>query len=138
MAFLPRYDGMSDEDFQREHADIRPLRKHFYEKMGRKGFDDRAVGNALEELGATVARMEIALVDQPWLPGGHIGLADLIAVPLIDRLDDLKFAPMWEQNAPRVTEWFQRLRARPASAKAFYAKTRLSEFLPINPLRRPE
>ena len=47
MAFLPRYDGLDDAGFQREQADIRPLRKHFYEKMGRKGFDDTEVDNAM-------------------------------------------------------------------------------------------
>ena len=136
MAFLPRYDGLDDDAFQKEQADIRPLRKHFYEKMGRKGFDDQEVGNAMEQLGAAVARMEKQLKDQPWLSGADIGLADLIAAPLMDRLDDLGFSGMWEDGAPQVTDWFQRLSARPAYAKAFYPKSRLSEFLPIGPLNR--
>ena len=136
MAFLPRYDGLDDDDFQKEHADIRPLRKHFYEKMGRKGFDDRAVDDALEQFDSAILRMEAELEKQPWLSGKNYGLADLIAAPLMDRLDDLGFASMWEQNAPQVTKWFQQLKARSAYAKAFYPKSRLSEFLPIGPLRR--
>ena len=136
MAFLPRYDGLDDAAFQKEHADIRPLRKHFYEKMGRKGFDDRAVDHALEQFGAAISRMDKALADQPWLTGGRIGLADFIAAPLVDRMDDLGFAEMWETGAPHVTDWLQRLRARRSFASAFYPKSRLSEFLPIGPLRR--
>lgn len=136
MAFLPRYDGLDDAAFQREQADIRPLRKNFYEKMGRKGFDDAAVTDALEQLRATVARMEAALTGRNWLSGSAIGLADLIAAPLIDRLDDLGLAALWQDDAPAVTAWLARLRARPSFATAIYPKSRLSEFLPIGPLHR--
>jgi glutathione S-transferase len=138
MAFLPRYDGMDDAAFQKEQADIRPLRKHFYEKMGRKGFDDIAVDNALEQLSATMDRMETQLATAPWLSGTAFGLADIIAVPLIDRLDDLGLSDLWTRAHPKVTDWFDRIRAKPAFETAFYPKSRLSEFLPIGPLRREE
>lgn len=136
MAFLPRYDGLDDDAFQKEQADIRPLRKHFYEKMGRKGFDDNEVDNALEQLSATISRMEARLQDNPWLSGAELGLADFIATPLMDRLDDLNLDELWQKSSPRVTDWFERLRSRPSFAKAFYPKSRLSEFLPIGDLRR--
>lgn len=136
MAFLPRYDGLDDDAFQHEQADIRPLRKHFYEKMGRKGFDNSEVDNAMEQLGNAIGRMEAELKDQPWLSGASVGLADFIAAPLIDRLDDLGFADMWVTKAPRMTDWLKRLRARASYSATFYPKTRLSEFLPIGPLHR--
>lgn len=136
MAFLPRYDGLDDDAFQKEQADIRPLRKHFYEKMGRKGFDDNEVDNALEQLSATISRMEARLQDNPWLSGAELGLADFIAAPLMDRLDDLNLEELWQKSSPRVTDWFERLRSRPSFAKAFYPKSRLSEFLPIGDLHR--
>lgn len=136
MAFLPRYDGLDDEAFQAEQADIRPLRKHFYEKMGRKGFDDGEVKNAMEQLRSAFKRMDGTLANQPWLSGSNVGLADFIAAPLVDRIDDLGFADMWETNAPHMTRWLSDLRARPSFAAAFYVKSRLSEFLPIGPLHR--
>lgn len=136
MAFLPRYDGMDDNAFQKEQADIRPLRKHFYEKMGRKGFDDNEVDNALEQLKSTVSRMEARLQDNPWLSGSELGLADFIAAPLMDRLDDLNLENLWTTTSPQVTDWLERLRTRPSFSKAFYTKSRLSEFLPIGELRR--
>jgi glutathione S-transferase len=80
--------------------------------------------------------MDKGLTDQPWISGDSVGLADFIAAPLIDRLDDLGFAQRGEDAAPRMTDWFARLRARPSFATAFYPKARLSEFLPIGPLRR--
>ncbi|MEP2980945.1 MAG: glutathione S-transferase family protein [Lentilitoribacter sp.] len=136
MAFLPRYDGLDDEAFQKEQADIRPLRKHFYEKMGRKGFNDTEVDNALEQLKSTILRMETRLDQNAWLSGSELGLADFIAAPLIDRLDDLGLANLWTDDAPNVSDWFVRLRARPSFTTAFYTKSRLSEFLPIGELRR--
>ncbi|NNE88060.1 MAG: glutathione S-transferase family protein [Silicimonas sp.] len=138
MAFLPRYEGMNDAAFQKEHADIRPLRKHFYEKMGRTGFGDVEVANAMEQLKAAFARMDATLADQFWLTGARVGLADFIAAPLVDRMDDLGFAEMWEKHAPHMTAWFKRIRARPSYAKAFYPKARLSEFLEIGPLHRSD
>ncbi|MEO9459718.1 MAG: glutathione S-transferase family protein [Lentilitoribacter sp.] len=136
MAFLPRYDGLDDDAFQKEQADIRPLRKHFYEKMGRKGFDDNEVDNAMEQLKSTISRMENRLQNNAWLSGPELGLADFIAAPLIDRLDDLKLENLWTTTSPRVTDWLERLRARPSFSKAFYTKSRLSEFLPIGELHR--
>ena len=136
MAFLPRYDGLDDDAFQMEQADIRPLRKHFYEKMGRKGFDDTEIDNALEQLRSTFARMDKALKNQPWLSGSDVGIADFIVAPLVDRMDDLGFASMWEDHAPEVADWFNRLRARRSFDSTFYTKSRLSEFLPIGNLRR--
>lgn len=136
MAFLPRYDGLDDDAFQAEQADIRPLRKHFYEKMGRKGFDDTEVDNALEQFQAAITRMERQLSAAPWLSGEALGLADFIATPLIDRMDDLGLSSLWEGSAPQVTDWLARIRARPSFAACFYPKSRLSEFLPIGPLRR--
>jgi glutathione S-transferase len=136
MAFLPRYDGLDDEAFQQEHADIRPLRKHFYEKMGRKGFDDIAVANAMEQLSAAYARMDETLAHQPWLSGSNVGIADFVAAPLVDRMDDLGYSELWTKNSPHMTDWFNRLRERASYSKAFYAKARLSEFLPIGSLYR--
>jgi len=109
MAFLPRYSDLDDKGFQKEQADVRPLRKHFYEKMGRTGFDNKAVDDAMEQLASAIARMESRLDSRAWLSGTQIGLADFIAAPLIDRLDDLGLASIWEGSAP--------------------------EFLPIGPLR---
>lgn len=135
MAFLPRYEGLDDDTFQREHADIRPIRKQFYERMGRTGFNDAEVDAALHQFAATLKRMEAHLSDHAWLSGNQFGLADIIVLPLVDRMDDLSFANMWDPQMPHVTDWFARAKARASFAQAFYPKSRLSEFLDILPLR---
>ena len=98
MAFLPRFAGLDRDGFLREQADIRPLRKHFYRRMGPTGFKKEDVEASLEQLGNTWARMEKALADGPWLLGAHYSLADIVVAPLIDRMADLGFAEAWEDE----------------------------------------
>jgi len=136
MAFLPRFDDLDDDTFQEQQADVRPIRKHFYERMGRTGFDDAEVDAAMDQFRSTLIRMEERLADTPWLSGESFGLADIIVLPLIDRMDDLGFAHMWLTHFRNVTNWFELSKARESFGKAFYAKSRLSEFLTISSLRR--
>ncbi len=120
MAFLPRFAGLDRDSFLREEADIRPLRKHFYRRMGPTGFKSEDVEASLEQLRNTWTRMEKALADGPWLLGANYSLADIVVAPLIDRMADLGFAETWEGQHPRVTDWYARMRARPAYGQAFY------------------
>ena len=132
MAFLPRFAGLDRDGFLREQADIRPLRKPFYRRMGPTGFKKEDVEASLEQLGNTWARMEKALADGPWLLGAHYSLADIVVAPLIDRMADLGFAEAWEDKHPRVTDWYAHMQARPAYSEAFYPGSRLSEFMPLS------
>ena len=136
MAFLPRFDDLDDAAFQKQQANVRPIRKRFYEKMGRKGFDDIEVDAAMDQFNATLNRMEQRLGEATWLSGDTFGLADIIVLPLVDRMEDLNFTAMWEDHFSRVTDWFERSKARASFDAAFYPKSRLSEFLEIAPLRR--
>jgi glutathione S-transferase len=136
MAFLSRYQNLDDTEFQAQQADIRPIRKHFYERMGRKGFGDAEVDAALGQLRSTLARMEARLEQANWLSGDVFGLADIIALPLIDRLEDLGFDDTWKGDFPNSADWLRRSMNRASFELAFYPKSRLSEFLPIGPLRQ--
>lgn len=133
MAFLPRFDGLDDEGFAAEQADVRPLRKGFFRRMSRHGFPDEDVRASFEQIEKTAARMADALADGPWLLGETYSLADIIVAPLIDRMNDLGFSDLWEQGYPAVTDWYARMRDRPAFRAAFYPKSRLTEFLEITP-----
>ena len=99
--------------FEAEQADIRPIRKHFYRRMGPTGFKKEEVEASLEQLAHTCARMDKALEDGPWLLGTQYTLADIIAAPLIDRMADLGLFAIWEAKHPRVAAWYARMRARP-------------------------
>ena len=133
MAFLPRFDGLDEESFIAEQADVRPLRKGFFRRVGPTGFTDEDIKESFDQITRTAERMEEALANGPWLLGDMYTLADVIVAPLIDRMADLGMADLWEQSCPRVTDWYARIQARPAFAEAFYSGARLTEFLDIRP-----
>lgn len=133
MGFLPRFEGLNREEFEAQQSDIRPIRKQFYRRMGPSGFKKEDVEASFEQLRNTCRRMNDALAKGPWLLGKPYSLADIIVVPLIDRMNDLGYSDLWEKDFPRVAEWYQRMQARPAFQATFYPGSRMSEFLPLAP-----
>jgi glutathione S-transferase len=59
-------------------------------------------------------KMEDSLAHQPWLAGDSYSLADIGLVPYVNRLDMLGMSEMWVGKRPRLTEWFERMKARPS------------------------
>ena len=133
MAFLPRFDGLDEAQFLEQQADVRPLRKAFFRRMGPNGFSDTDIKESFDQITKTAARMDEALQNGPWLLGDMYSLADVIVAPLIDRMADLGFAELWEKDYPRVAGWYARIQVRPAWKIAFYRGARLTEFLEIRP-----
>jgi len=133
MGFLPRYDGMDRKTFEGVEADIRPIRKHFYHRMGPNGFKKEDVQASIDQIGNTCARMSAALAHGPWLIGAQYSLADIIVAPLIDRMADLGMDHIWAEKYPRVADWYARMRERPAFRQTFYPGARMSEFLTLAP-----
>jgi glutathione S-transferase len=64
-------------------------------------------------------KMEDALAQAPWLAGERFSLADVGMAPYVNRLDMLGMSEMWTRDRPRVTDWFERLRARATFKVAF-------------------
>lgn len=124
-AFVKHYREMDEAEFERTAA-AKPLRKHFFRKFARTGFTQDLLDEAEERMALTTARMDAALKDGPWLTGRKITLADFCLAPLIDRADDLGLGHLWADR-PAVTGWYDRIRARPSYAQAFYFGSRLSE-----------
>jgi glutathione S-transferase len=133
MVLASRFAGQSDAEFVAKEADIRPIRKNFYRRMGPHGFDAEEVAASLDELDRTLQRMEAALARGPWLMGAY-GLADIVVTPSIDRMADLGLGRDWPQRHPRVAAWWGRMQARPAFQKAYYPGSRLSESMTIKPI----
>jgi glutathione S-transferase len=57
-------------------------------------------------------KMEDTLTGQRWLAGNAYSLADIAMTPYINRLDMLGMSEMWTGSRPRLTEWFERIKAR--------------------------
>lgn len=72
-----------------------------------------AIGSHLDFLD----EMNAALGDAPWLTGDLFGLADAAALPYVLRLEHLAMGPLVEAR-PRVAEWLERVKARPAYQEA--------------------
>src|SRR5260370_37305075 len=84
--FLKFYGALPEEQFAHE-AERRPLRKHFYQKMGRKGFSEQDIAQSMERIGNIVQQIDRAVRDGgPWIMGKQLTLADLCVAPLMDRM----------------------------------------------------
>lgn len=121
-AFVAVWSRLSDEEFD-QYVDRLPLRKHFYRRMGRRGFPNEDIQASLDQLEMTLERMERALERSPWLAGEQFTLADTSMTPTIVRMEDLGLDDLWEE-LPRVTDWYARVCSRPSFAVAFYSGSR--------------
>ena len=83
------------------------------------GLDAPGIGDTYRLYDSYLGKMEDTLADQPWLAGNSFSLADIAVTPYVNRLDMLGMSAMWETSRPRVTEWFNRIKARPAFKPAF-------------------
>jgi len=124
--FLKFYGALPEEKFAQE-AERRPLRKHFYQKMGRSGFSEQDIAQSMERIGNTAQRIDRAVRDGgPWIMGKQLTLADLCVAPLMDRMEDLGHGGLWKQY-PAFADWLRHIRSRPSWPVAFYYGARLSE-----------
>lgn len=123
---LPRYRKMTESEFE-EFADRNPLRKPFLRRMGRTGFSREDYDLAIEQLDQSLERMELSLGDGLWLVDDQYTIADICMAPLLQRMEDLSMAETWTRNRPRVCDWYDRIRARPAYQIAFYPGSRLAD-----------
>ena len=130
LAFLPRYAAMSEEEFI-AHAQSKPLRQEFLLAMGRTGFPQKDMDDALARLRRAYERMsaEIESSGGPWLLGAELTLADVAVMPSIVRMADLGRSGDW-QDLPRVSRWFENIRAQAAYAPTYYRGSLLTERFP--------
>ncbi len=78
------------------------------------GFDAPGLGEKYRLYDGYLGKMETTLADRPWLAGATFSLADIAMTPYVNRLDMLGMSEMWTRRRPRVTDWFARIRSRPA------------------------
>jgi glutathione S-transferase len=80
--------------------------------------DLKAVEQSRALLAATLLKMDKELRESgPWLAGESYSLADIAAAPVIDRIQRLNMANLWEK-LPAVKSWVERVTSRPAYKKA--------------------
>jgi glutathione S-transferase len=96
---------------ERQEAWLRVARKPYTEEER-----DAARGKLVTLL---LDRMEEALKPSGWLVGKAYSITDIAAVPFVKRIDE-EIAPheVTANKHPRVTEWWAKIQARPAFARA--------------------
>jgi glutathione S-transferase len=96
---------------ERQEAWLRVARKPYTEQE-RQAARDKLTRQLLD-------RMEEALKASGWLVGNAYSIADIAAVPFVKRIDE-EIVPeqVSEKHHPRVADWWARIQARPAFARA--------------------
>jgi glutathione S-transferase len=130
LAFLPHFQSMSEEAFL-ALADAKPLRREFLLKMGRSGFPEADMNEALERLRRAAVRMDDAIRQSggPWLLGARITLADVAIMPVIVRMNDIHLAHLWS-DLPAVARWLTAIQTDPAFRPTYYKGSLLTEKYP--------
>ena len=130
LAFLPHFQAMSAEAFE-ALCDSKPLRREFLKKMGRSGFPDADMQEALGRLSRGVERMAewIAASGGPWLMGRQMTLADIAVMPVIVRMHDINLGHLWDAF-PAIEGWRRALQATPEYRATYYHGALLTEKYP--------
>jgi glutathione S-transferase len=102
-----RIDGIPD-----------PSRRAKFHEMMVTGIESKSVTDALVVFARLFRDMETALAAGPWLMGEQFTLADSGLMSFFYRMEMLQIGGMWTENFPRVTQWFERARARPSFKEA--------------------
>jgi len=130
LAFLPHYQAMTEAEFLTV-CESKPLRREFLLKMGRTGFPQSEMDEAIGRLKRGIDRMAHWLREGggPWLLGANLTLADIAIMPVIVRMDDINLGHLWA-DAPQIDLWLRDIKASGAFAQTYYHGSLLTEKYP--------
>ncbi len=130
LAFLPHFQAMSEDEFQ-ALCDSKPLRREFLKRMGRTGFPQEEMDEALGRLRRGIERMAQWLDHSggPWIMGENVSMADLAIMPVIVRMDDINLEHIWA-DFPQIGEWLDHIRATSPFSATYYHGSLLTEKYP--------
>ena len=84
------------------------------------GIEDADAKAALQVFDRFFSDMEAALARGPWLAGEKFSLAEVGVMPFVNRIDMLALSGMWRKSRPHLTEWWERIKARPTFQDALF------------------
>jgi ganglioside-induced differentiation-associated protein 1 len=93
-------------------------RRKRWEDISTNGFPREVMDAAVQKMRLCLARCEEALTITPWLAGQDYSLADMAVAPFVDRIRNLHPEFLAMSDYSRVSDWYARLRERPAFVKA--------------------
>ena len=94
-------------------------RQEAWRRVARRPYTEEERAGARAKLVELLGRMESTLKETEWLAGARYTIADIAVVPFAKRIDE-EIAPdqMTAQFHPRVAQWWAKIQARPAFARA--------------------
>lgn len=95
-----------------------PAKREKWRRMMDEGLASPIVGEALVRFARHFRDMEKALADGQWLVGKEFTLADAGLLSFFYRLEMLSCAGLWREHFPRVSDWYERAKARPSFQSA--------------------
>ena len=110
----------SDEELAEKLKNIPSKeRQESWLRVARKPYTEEERDAARAKLVLLLDRMEDALEPSGWLVGKAYSIADIAAAPFVKRIDE-EIAPdeISAKKHPRVTDWWTKIQARPAFARA--------------------
>lgn len=116
----PKVANLSDAELERILERIPSQeRRERWRKMARDGVLKEEVEHCYAEMDRCLARCEASLAHGPWLAGETYSLADIAMIPFVDRIHNLRPDLAPREKYPRLTDWYARMKARPAFDRAF-------------------
>jgi glutathione S-transferase len=97
-----------------------PERREAWVRIARRPYTEEEKAAARQALLALVDKMERMLADSDWLVGKCYSLADIAAVPFVARIDEIQPDMLSAIGHPHVSDWWSRIRQRPAFAMACF------------------
>ena len=106
-----------------QHIPLPDQRKKW--ATARSGFSDADLANAMDKIVYALQKIEATLADTPWLAGEMYTTADINFFSHCGAMVERMFPDLdVETNYPRIVDWRDRMRARPAVAEALSSEDR--------------
>jgi len=133
-AFRPRFLKIPREQWLAE-INKAPLKRRAEYKRSviEHGLDSEFVADALAHHQKLIAWMAEDLARGPYLAGDTFTNADCAVIPYILRLELLKLSAMW-QRAPKVADWWARVRERDSVKAAIFDRMGDADWAPFKNL----
>ena len=117
LIFGPILNAKSPEERAKRYEKMPdPARRAKWKRLLEQGLASADVDEALTRFARLFRDMEAALAKGPWLTGADFTLADIGFISFFYRLEMLRVDGIWHDPFPRVTDWFERCKARPSFA----------------------
>ena len=84
-----------------------------------QGFDAPGIEDKVRLHFKYIEQANEDLKDRDWLGRDNFSLADIAMTPYLNRLDMLNMSAFWEGRLPHLTDWWERIKARPLFKSCF-------------------